>query len=98
MFFTTTLLIDLMKDTLAMVLLLCAPVLIVATTVGVVITLIQAVTSLQESTLTFVPKVAACIGVLIFTAPWMVETLINHTTQMFSLMLEIAQHAGGRGG
>lgn len=96
-FFTTTLLIDLMKETLGLVLVLCTPVLTAATGVGISITLVQAVTSLQESTLTFVPKVVACISVLILTAPWMIETMINHTTQIFGLMLQIAQHAGSGG-
>jgi flagellar biosynthesis protein FliQ len=92
--FTAELLIDLLKETLSMTLLLCAPVLVVATGVGIVVTLIQAVTSLQESTLTFVPKLVAGVAVLIVAAPWMIETLLNHTIHIFNVMMELARHAG----
>lgn len=59
------------------------PLLLVGTVVGIVIALVQALTSIQESTLTFVPKVAAMMLALVVLLPFMMTTLIDFTQELF---------------
>jgi flagellar biosynthetic protein FliQ len=67
---------------LYMVLLLSLPTLLVALVVGVVISLLQAVTQVQEMTLTFVPKMIAVFLTLTLAAPWMTEKMVMFTRQL----------------
>jgi flagellar biosynthetic protein FliQ len=64
---------------LAKVLILSAPTVIVALAVGFIISLFQAVTQIQEQTLTFVPKIIAVFLVLLITGSWMVTTVTEFT-------------------
>jgi flagellar biosynthetic protein FliQ len=59
-------------------------------TVGLMVSLFQAVTSLQEQTLTFVPKALAVAMLLFFIMPWIVRTLMDYTTNMFDKMPAMA--------
>ncbi|WP_426308460.1 flagellar biosynthesis protein FliQ [Acidovorax facilis] len=73
----------LMSDLLWTGLLLCAPVLIVAMTTGLLVSLIQVVTQIQEMSLSFVPKLLATgIGLIIF-GPWMLKKLSQYTTNLW---------------
>ena len=63
--------------------------LLASLTVGLIVSLIQALTQVQEQTLTFVPKVAATIIVIIFSAPFMLTTLMEFTKQVFDMMLQV---------
>ena len=65
------------------VLMIAAPLLISALVVGLVIAILQATTSIQEQTLTFVPKVFAILLVLAFLGPWMFSSLREYATQLF---------------
>jgi flagellar biosynthetic protein FliQ len=65
-------------------LLVSAPVLIVGLVVGVAVSLLQAVTQVQEMTLVFVPKIVACLIVLVAALPWMVNLLVSFTHNLFS--------------
>ncbi len=58
------------------------PVLLVAMTIGLIISLFQAVTQIQEMTLTFVPKIFAVMLTLLFAASWMVTKLIDFTQNL----------------
>jgi len=69
---------------LKMVLMLSMPMLLTALVVGVAISLFQAVTQIQEMTLTFVPKIIAVFLVLVLAASWMVEKMISYTQELFS--------------
>lgn len=60
-----------------------APILLSAIVVGLTISIIQSVTQIQEQTLTFVPKIFAALLVLIVAAPWMVDTFVTTTTELF---------------
>ena len=71
------------KEALEMILMLSMPMLVVALVVGVAISLFQAVTQIQEMTLTFVPKIIAVFIVMVVAAPWMVETLVSYTRRIF---------------
>jgi flagellar biosynthetic protein FliQ len=59
------------------------PLLAVGLGVGVIISVFQAVTQIQEQTLTFIPKVLATVAVLIIGGPWMLDQLISYTTELW---------------
>lgn len=64
-------------------LLVSAPVLVVSLVVGLVISVFQAATSIQEFTITFVPKLIAVAVVLVLTLPWMMDLMISFTVNLF---------------
>jgi len=63
---------------------LSGPVLATALIIGLVISLLQAVTQVNEQTISFVPKVIAIVIVLIIAGPWMLQTLLNFTERLYS--------------
>ena len=67
-----------------LILILVSPVLIVTLIVGVAIGIFQAVTSIQEMTLTFIPKIFIAVLVLIITFPWTINKLLDFTRQIFA--------------
>lgn len=69
-------------EALRMVLLLSLPMLLVALVVGVAISLFQAVTQIQEMTLTFVPKIIAVFASMVLAAPWLTQTMVTFTRQL----------------
>jgi flagellar biosynthetic protein FliQ len=75
--------IDLLRGMLWVSILLSSPVLLTALVVGLVIGLVQAVTSIQEQTLTFVPKIIALALVLALLGGWMLRYLISYTAELF---------------
>lgn len=74
---------SLMQGGILQVLILSAPALLIGLVVGLVISIFQATTSIQEQTLTFVPKIAAILVALMFFGPWMFATLANYTVALF---------------
>jgi len=66
-----------------LMLLVAAPLLAVGTLVGVAIALLQALTSIQESTLTFVPKIVAMLLAMVLFLPFMTTALIEFTQRLF---------------
>ena len=68
---------------MAHIMMLATPLLLMGMTVGLMVSLFQAVTSLQEQTLTFVPKALAVSALLFFIMPWMVRTLMDYTKGIF---------------
>ena len=62
-----------------------APILAIGLVVGLLIAMFQAVTQLQEQTLTFVPKIASMILAAALFIPWIAERMIAYTQQMFTL-------------
>ncbi|MDR2798102.1 MAG: flagellar biosynthesis protein FliQ [Treponema sp.] len=73
------------------VILLAAPLLISALVVGLVVAILQATTSIQEQTLTFVPKIIAILLVLAFLGGWMFSSLKDYTIQLFRMIPDIAR-------
>ena len=76
-------LIETLRQMLIVSLLLAAPALGVAMIVGLVVGLLQAVTSIQEQTLAFVPKLIGIILVLILLGHWMLRLLITYSAELF---------------
>ena len=77
-------LLDLAKTTLITALMICAPALLVGMCVGLTVSLFQTVTSLQEQTLTIVPKMLAVVATIVLLMPWILGTLHEFTASLFS--------------
>lgn len=73
-------------ETYKITLILSLPMLLVGLVVGLLISIFQATTQINEMTLTFVPKILAVIVVIIFTMPWMLNMLIDFTARIFNMM------------
>lgn len=79
---TTDLVRDLSGEVLKTILLVSGPALLVSLLVGLIISLFQAITQIQEFTLTFVPKIIAVFLCLFFFSPWIAGVLITFTTNL----------------
>ena len=77
------LVIDLARNAALMALLLAGPMLVVALLVGLVISVLQAVTQIQEQTISFVPKLMAVAGAFLVGLPWMLQMIVRYTTELF---------------
>lgn len=71
------------KKALVTGLLIAGPILIISLVVGLIISIFQATTQIQEQTLTFVPKLIAIILVLVLGGPWMLNKLVMLTNELF---------------
>ena len=72
------------RETLFVVAYVCAPVLGIALIVGLAVGIFQAITSIQEMTLTFIPKILAVGIVLLILTNWFLDLLVNYTELIFS--------------
>ena len=59
------------------------PVLLVGLVIGLVVSIFQAVTQIQEQTLVFIPKIIGIVAVLAVTGPWMLNVMVNYTENLF---------------
>lgn len=71
------------RQAIEVTLLMSAPMLITALVVGLIISIFQAATQLNESTLQFVPKLVAMFVVLLLAGPWMLQYLIDYIQRLF---------------
>jgi flagellar biosynthetic protein FliQ len=76
--------IDMVRETLTLMLMLSAPVLGAALVVGLTISILQAVTQVQEQTLSFVPKILGMGAAAILVMPWLVMKIMDFAARMFS--------------
>jgi len=72
------------KDALKTALMVAGPALLVSLVVGLMVSIFQVVTSLQDQTIAFVPKVIAVMLVVAISFPWMVQVMSRFTTRMFT--------------
>lgn len=77
--------IELIRDTFMIVLTIAVPLLLAGMVIGLIISLFQSVTSIQDQTLTFVPKIIIIIVVAVLLTPWMIELLSAFTHEMLRL-------------
>jgi len=73
---------ELIRHTLVLALIVSAPMLIIGLVVGVIVSLLQAVTQIQEQTLTFIPKITAMFAAAILLLPWIGSRLMEYTASM----------------
>lgn len=81
---TDTFFIQLVRDALLLVLILSLPALAVSLVVGLVISILQATTQIQEQSLTFVPKIVAVFIALAVLAPWLLNVMTSFTGNLFA--------------
>ena len=79
--------LDLGRQALMTALIIAMPMLCVGLVVGVLISIMQAVTQVQEMTLTFVPKIIAMILAAAFFMPWILNRMMSFAAEMFSPMV-----------
>lgn len=75
--------LKLAKDTLEVTLMISGPMLIVSLVVGIAVSIAQVVTSIQDMTLSFVPRVIAVFLAFLFTFPWIMNILLAFTSQLY---------------
>ena len=75
--------ISLLRGGILEIFILSAPVLVISMAVGLIISILQATTQIQEQTLSFVPKIIAIFVALGFFGPWMFARLVQYTYQLF---------------
>lgn len=68
---------------------IAGPVLIASLLVGLLVSIFQAVTQIQEQTLTFVPKLIVVICIIVFCGPWMMNKLVLLTTELMGMIANI---------
>ena len=73
------------RETLIIALMISAPILLAGVVVGLLVSLVQSVTSIQDQTLTFVPKIAVMVIVAAVLLPWIVLKLVEFAAVMFRL-------------
>ncbi len=83
--------VELLKTMIYQALIISAPILLTAMIIGLCISLFQAVTTISEQTLTFVPKALAVIGMLLLLLPWIVRSLIEFTVSVIQKMPQMVQ-------
>jgi flagellar biosynthetic protein FliQ len=59
---------------------------VAALVVGLLISVFQALTQINEQTMTFVPKILAVFATLVVTGPWLLNSLVNYTANMFTML------------
>lgn len=85
------LVIGIVKDAIQTGLLVAGPILAVSIVVGLLISIFQATTQIQEQTLTFVPKLIAIALVGVLTGSWMLHELVNFTERIFAIIVNITK-------
>ena len=77
------LVVDLARNAILLSLMLAGPMLVVALGVGLIVSVVQAVTQIQEQTLSFVPKLVGVAAAFLVALPWILQLLIKYTTELF---------------
>ena len=83
--------VNLLREGIFQVFVLAAPVLLAALVVGLIVAIFQATTSIQEQTLTFVPKILTILGMLALLGGWMFGVLRDYTVRLFDIIPQLVQ-------
>lgn len=83
--------VELLRKLLSQAVVVAAPFLMTALLVGLLVSLFQTITSIQEQTLTFVPKALAVVALLFIILPWLLRALMDFTVGMIGLIPKMVQ-------
>ena len=83
--------VSLLREGVFQVFILAAPVLLAALVVGLIVAIFQATTSIQEQTLTFVPKILTILGMIALLGGWMFSVLRDYTVRRFDIIPQLVQ-------
>jgi flagellar biosynthesis protein FliQ len=81
--------VEVVNQAMKVTLMLAAPMLIGALVVGVLVSIFQAVTQINEQTLSFIPKILVVVATLVIFSPWMMETMVSYTQDLFTSIPEL---------
>ena len=81
--------IKLAEQAIYMIIILSAPMLLIALAVGLIVSIFQAMTQIQEQTLAFVPKIIAVFLTLVLFGPWMLTLLLDFTRDLFQQLPQL---------
>jgi flagellar biosynthetic protein FliQ len=87
--FTTQSVLTLVQQALWITMLVSAPMLLAALATGLVVSIFQAATQINEATLSFIPKLLAIFAVMLITGPWMLATLIDYMRELITRIPQI---------
>ena len=76
--------INLVMNAMTLAFKVAMPLLGVALVLGLAVSIVQAVTQIQEQTLSFIPKIVALVAVIAIAGPWMLDQLLNYTEQLYA--------------
>ena len=80
---SNALVVDLARNAIMLAMLIAGPMLVVALLIGLTVSILQAVTQIQEQTLAFVPKLVGVSAVFLLALPWILQLLVKYTTELF---------------
>ncbi len=83
--------VDLGREALMITLMISAPPLLAGLAIGLTISIFQAVTQIQEFTLTFIPKIVAVFVATMIFLPWMLQVFLGYTTNLFLMIPSLAK-------
>ncbi len=86
---STEFILSLGREALTTVLLVAGPVLSFGLVVGLIVSILQAITQIQEQTLSFIPKIIVILSSIILLGPWMLRVMVDFTTRVISSMPSI---------
>jgi flagellar biosynthesis protein FliQ len=75
--------VSLVADMMAVALKVAMPLLLAALVIGLLVSIFQAVTQIQEQTLSFIPKVVGIVVVIVVAGPWMLDQVVTYTQQLY---------------
>ena len=81
--------VDIVKGLMMLCLKVSVPFLLSAMIIGLLVSFFQAITSLQEQTLTFVPKALVVVVVVVILFPWLINTMMDYTVETFNRMSQV---------
>ena len=81
--------ITLLQKMFILTLQMSVPILLVGVVIGLMVSIFQTVTQIQESTLTFVPKIVGCVLLLIFLMPWMFDVFVSTVNEFMSMIPQL---------
>lgn len=85
---TEELVLGIGRDALYTTVLIATPLLLGALFTGLLVSILQAVTQINEATLTFIPKIGAIVLILLLMAPWMTQVMTSYTADLFTSLPE----------
>lgn len=86
---TPELVMNIGRQAIEMTLMLSAPLLLAALVIGLIISIFQAATQINEQTLSFIPKLVGTLFVLILAGPWMLQIMVDYIRQLFESIPQI---------
>lgn len=86
---TSGMVMEIAREAIQMTLILVGPLLLASLIVGLMVSIFQAATQINESTLQFVPKLLAIFAVMIFAGPWLLQSMVNFMRELFNSIPQI---------